>query len=303
MASKSKAILIGILSALFFAVTFVLNRSMSLEGGSWFWTASFRYYWMLLLLVPVLAVRRELKPLLQHIRRHLLSWIIWSSVGFGIFYGGLTYASSFAPGWLVASTWQITILAGVCLSPCLGNSESKLSLNSILFSLLILAGVFVVQIPQAKAVSTGALLQSIIPITLAAFAYPLGNRKMMQLIDGQLTSIQRLCGMTLASMPCWLLLSGYGILQGDIPAGNLLFQTFLVALFSGVIATWLFFKGTDLVRKEEKSLAAVEATQSTEVIFALAGEILILQMAIPDLTSMIGIVIIIIGMILHSSKS
>lgn len=303
MSYKSRAILIGVLSALFFAVTFVLNRSMSLDGGSWLWTASFRYYWMILLLLPILALRNELKPLCQHMRMHWWRWLLWSTVGFGIFYGGLTYASSFAPGWLLASTWQITIIAGVCLAPFLGNTHNKLSRNSILFSLLILLGVFIVQIPQAKAVSRAALLKSVVPITLAAFAYPLGNRKMMQLVDGQLSALQRLCGMTLASLPCWILLSATAIAQHDIPSGNLLFQTFLIALFSGVIATWLFFKATDLVRNDQKSLAAVEATQSTEVIFALIGEVLILHAVIPDPLSMLGIGIVILGMILHSRKS
>lgn len=303
MTIKSKAILIGVLSALFFAVTFVLNRSMAMEGGSWLWTASLRYYWMAILLLPILAIRNELGPLWQHMCRHLLQWVLWSSIGFGTFYGGLTYAAAYAPGWLLASTWQITIIAGVCLSPFLGQQGSKLSLASMLFSLLILSGVFIVQIPQARSVSTTALVQSLVPIVLAAFAYPLGNRKMMQLVDGQLSAMQRLCGMTLASMPCWLVLSTYSIAQGNLPTGNLLFHTFLIALFSGVIATWLFFKATDYVRRDEKSLAAVEATQSTEVIFALIGEIWILHAVIPGWLSLLGISIVIIGMVLHSRAS
>lgn len=303
MTTKSKALLIGLLSALFFAVTFVLNRSMALSGGSWLWTASFRYYWMLLLLLPLLYMRGELRPLLRVMSQNVGAWLGWSAVGFGIFYGGLTYASSFAPGWLVASTWQITIIAGVCISPFLGGRQDKLSIKTILFTLLILLGIFLLQIPQAQAVSGTTLIQGIIPIVLAAFAYPLGNRKMMILIDGKLNAIQRLCGMTLASMPCWLLLSAYGLSAAEAPTAGMLIQTFLIALFSGVIATWLFFKATDLVRKDEKSLAAVEATQSTEVIFALAGEVLILQAALPDSLSLLGIGIVIVGMALHSLQS
>lgn len=38
-----KAILVGILASLFFAVTFVLNRAMELSGGSWYWSASLRF--------------------------------------------------------------------------------------------------------------------------------------------------------------------------------------------------------------------------------------------------------------------
>jgi uncharacterized membrane protein len=50
-------------------------------------------------------------------------------------------------------------------------------------------------------------------------------------------------------------------------------------------------------------LAAVEATQAMEVIFTLVGEILILQAALPNVYSCIGIVMVVIGMILHSRTS
>ena len=42
---------IGVLAALFFSSTFVLNRAMSLDGGSWVWSASLRYGWMTLFLI------------------------------------------------------------------------------------------------------------------------------------------------------------------------------------------------------------------------------------------------------------
>jgi len=51
-----RLVLTGILAALFFSSTFVLNRAMSLDGGHWLWTASLRYVWMLLLLCIWLAV-------------------------------------------------------------------------------------------------------------------------------------------------------------------------------------------------------------------------------------------------------
>ena len=42
---------LGVAAALFFSSTFVLNRAMSLEGGSWVWSASLRYGWMTVFLV------------------------------------------------------------------------------------------------------------------------------------------------------------------------------------------------------------------------------------------------------------
>jgi hypothetical protein len=47
-------------------------------------------------------------------------------------------------------------------------------------------------------------------------------------------------------------------------------------------------------------LAAVEATQSLEVLFALLGEMLILSSPLPSLLSWTGIAVIIAGMALHS---
>ncbi|HLS96438.1 MAG TPA: multidrug resistance efflux transporter family protein [Sphingobacterium sp.] len=301
MDTKHKAILLGITSALFFAATFVLNRSMSLEGGSWIWSASLRYFWMALLLFPLLLARGELRALLREMSKNKLAWLGWSTIGFGIFYGGLTYASSFAPGWLVAGTWQLTIIAGLGLSPLLNRSDRSVSRNTILFSLIIVLGVFILQIPLAKSVSTDDLLKSVLPVLVAAVAYPLGNRKMMQITEGRLTATQRLLGMTLASLPCWIALAVVEGCYNGLPDGNQLLQTFMVAVTSGVIATSLFFRATDLVREDERGLAAVEATQSTEVAFALAGEVLFLHAPFPGALSLLGIAVISVGMVLHST--
>ena len=40
----------GLLAALFFSSTFVLNRAMSLGGGNWVWSAVLRYAYALLLI-------------------------------------------------------------------------------------------------------------------------------------------------------------------------------------------------------------------------------------------------------------
>lgn len=158
------------------------------------------------------------------------------------------------------------------------------------------------QISQAKSISTNELLLGTIPVLIAAFAYPLGNRKMMQVTNGKLNAIQRTLGMTLGSLPFWILLSIYGITINEIPNEQQVYQTLIVAICSGVIATVLFFMATDKVQKDEKALASVEATQSAEVLFTLVGEIIILKIHLPDIYSIIGIVLVIIGMLLHSFK-
>lgn len=158
-------------------------------------------------------------------------------------------------------------------------------------------------ISQAQSVSNQELLLGTIPVLIAAFAYPLGNRKMMQVSEGRLNAIQRTLGMTIASLPFWILISLYGISVNEFPTEVQIYQTLIVALCSGVIATVLFFMATDKVQKDEKALASVEATQSAEVIFALIGEILILNIDLPDVYSIVGIALVILGVLLHSFKS
>lgn len=299
---KSFAISLGILSALFFAATFVLNRLMSVEGGHWIWSASLRFYWMVPLLMIWALFRKNLTPLLKEMRRKPWQWILWSSVGFGVFYAPLTFAAAYGPSWLVASTWQITIVAGMLIAPFINKTNFKqtFSTRALLFSMIILLGILIMQISQAKHISTQEILLGTIPVLIAAFAYPLGNRKMMQVTDGKLNAVQRTLGMTIASLPFWIILSLYGLFNVESPTQPQVYQTLIVAICSGVIATVLFFMATDRVRKDEKALASVEATQSAEVLFALLGEIIILKISLPDIYAIIGIVLVILGMTLHS---
>ena len=55
-----------------------------------------------------------------------------------------------------------------------------------------------------------------------------------------------------------------------------------------------------MIRKDLKKLAAVEATQSMELIFALGGEVIFLSAAFPSLISFFGISVVMAGMALHS---
>lgn len=302
--NKSTAILLSILSALFFAVTFVINRSMSLGGGHWIWSASLRFFWMTPFLLILVLLKKNLKPLLLEMKKKPGQWFLWSTIGFGIFYAPLTFSAAYGPSWLVASTWQISIIAGMLIGPIINKTSFRkaISLQTLAFSLIILLGIVIMQISQAKSISINELLLGTIPVLFAAFAYPLGNRKMMQVTDGKLNSIQRTLGMTLGSLPFWILISIYGATINEQPNETQVYQTLIVAICSGVIATVLFFMATDKVRKDEKALASVEATQSIEVLFTLFGEIIILKAHIPDIYSIIGIILVIIGMVLHSFK-
>lgn len=305
-----RPIILGIFSAFFFAFTFILNRSMDLAGGSWLWSASLRYVFMIPFLLVIVIVRRNLKPLLAEMKNNSGKWVLWSFIGFGLFYAPLCFSAAYAPGWLIAATWQITIISGALLSPLFYETvetktgritkRGKIPFKGLSMSLLILLGIILMQLQQASNLSKMAIILGIVPIVIASFAYPLGNRKMMDLCGGRLDVFQRVLGMTLASMPFWLVLSIFGFIKEGLPSINQVYQSGLVAISSGVIATVLFFQATDLVRGNMQKLAAVEATQSMEVLFALLGEVWLLKAALPDLLSWIGIILVMGGMILHS---
>ncbi|WP_294350525.1 multidrug resistance efflux transporter family protein [uncultured Sphingobacterium sp.] len=303
--NKNNAILLGTLAALFFATTFVLNRIMAVSGGGWQWTASLRFIWMLPILFIIVAIRGNLSSLLKEIKSNLVQWLLWSTIGFGLFYATLTFGANYGPSWLVASTFEFTIIAGMFIGPLIEKKgyRNGISKASLLFSIIIFIGILLMQIAEAQSTSLNTMLLGTIPVLVGAVAYPLGNRKMMKISGNRLDAFQRTLGMTICSMPFWIVLSLFGYLENGLPTDSQLLQTFLVALCSGVIATLLFFTATDLVHHDHKALAAVEATQAMEVIFTLIGEVLLLHAALPNGFSSIGIVLVVMGMILHSRSA
>ena len=308
-----REILIGILASMFFAVTFILNRSMELSGGSWLWSSSLRFFFMVPLLFLIVLARKNLKQLFVEMFRHPLQWLGWSFVGFVLFYALLTYAAAYGPGWLVAGTWQLTIVAGVLLGPLFFETRQtetgtirvrqRIPMKALFISLLILSGVILIQLQQANGITMNMLVVGILPVLLASIAYPLGNRKMMEVCGGRLDTFQRVLGMTLASIPFWLIIGAVGIVKAGVPQTDQILQSFIVAICSGVIATTLFFIATDKARGSQTKLAAVEATQSTQALFVIIGEVLLLSAPFPNGVAMAGLFIIVLGMLLHSFYS
>ncbi|WP_283695887.1 DMT family transporter [Clostridium perfringens] len=305
-----KALTYGIGSAFFFSFTFILNRSMNISGGSWIWSSSLRYIFMLPILFFIVLTKNQLIDVLKSIKNSPIKWILWSTVGFGLFYAPLSFASEYGASWLVAGTWQITIIAGALMSPLffkyiktesgIVKVRNKIPKKTLIISSIILIGIFLMLFGEAEHIFFLQSFLVIIPVIIAAFSYPLGNRKMMEFCSEDLNTIQRVFGMTLCSMPFWIILSIYGISSVGFPSTQQIFQTFLVAIFSGVIATILFFKATDIVSKDVHKLAVIESTQSGEVIFTALGGIFILNDRVPGVFGVIGIVLVVFGMILNS---
>jgi drug/metabolite transporter (DMT)-like permease len=304
----NRLLALGILSAAFFSSTFVLNRAMSLQGGHWVWTASLRYGYMFVLLCLCLLVTGRVKILTGAFReyiRHCLFWTAAGSIGFGVFYALLSYSASFAPGWVVATTWQATILASPLVLLLFGK---RVPARGMLFTALIFVGIMLVTIGQAALSSPKETLLGFLAVLVAAVAYPFGNQLVWEARHGSTARIPRIDGpvidnsigrvllMVTGSLPFWIVLI---IVTGPPPpsTGQLL-TTAVVAVLSGVIATSLFLTARHHASTPYE-LAAVDSTQSTEVLFALLGEVLFLHGTYPGAAASAGIVAVVAGLVLY----
>lgn len=295
-----KALAYGILSSLFFAFTFIFNRSMNLSGGYWLWSASLRYLFTLPMMWILVQRQHGMSGIMKEIKTNPMRWILWSTVGFGLFYMPLTMASVYGESWFVAATWQLTIVAGVLLTPLFGK---KIPVKNLACSGVILTGIFFLQAAHIRSMQTKGMAAALLLILVAAFSYPLGNRKMMSYCPQSISTIQRVFGMTLCSMPFWILMSAAAGAAHGLPSSGQMIQSFVVALFSGVIATVLFFEATNLTKHNAKQLAVIEATQSGEVLFTLLGGVLFLGDKMPSPVGVLGIVLIVAGMVGNSLAS
>lgn len=295
------AIGVALVSALFFTLTYVLNRLAATSGGHWAWTAALRYLITLPLLAAVLPVAGGLGGLRVAIVRHPGVWLLWSLVGFGLFCACLTYAAASGPSWLVAGSFQVTVIAGLLMSPLIyADARRRIPLPALAAGLVVVAGVLLMQLDHADGRLDRAAWIALACVVVAAFAYPLGNRMLMLHLErtGQhLTTLQRVFGMTLMSQPAWLVLAGWGWLQAGSPSMVQTLSAAGVALASGVIATLLFFAATEWVRADPTALAAVEAMQAAELLFATVLGVLLLGEAWPLGRALGGACLIVAGIV------
>jgi drug/metabolite transporter (DMT)-like permease len=308
-----RLILLGLLSAAFFSATFILNRSMSLSGGHWIWSSSLRFFYMFFLLISLILVNRGVNYLRDVITIFISNakfWLVAGSIGFGIFYSLLCYAADHAPGWVIAGTWQFTVIATPIV---LLLFKEKVPRYGVFFSFIIFMGILLIQFyNKGSELSAGYIIYGVIPVVIAAFAYPVGNQllnfakhgnhSLISHIDSPILKDSPTCVllMTMGSIPFWVLL--LVIVAPPPPLKNQLINTGIVAISSGIIATSIFYKARN-ASKSPYIISAVDATQSGEVIFSLAGEILLLNGALPNLTGGIGIIIILAGIIGYSMRN
>lgn len=301
-----KLILLGIISGAFFSSTFIINELMHIQGGHWVWSASLRYFFMIFFLLVIVVATggfRQLSGVLHLFFVHWRFWLVAGGVGFGAFYGLVCFAADFSPGWVIAATWQFTIVASLFVLLMFGRSFPR---RVWFFSLIIFSGVVLVNLAEADGIEFRQLLLGAGPVLVASFCYPLGNQLVWEASNGNSARLPKITSpylanafnkvllMSLGSLPLWILL--VILVHPPAPTGSQLMNTALVALFSGIIATTIFlFARNRAVSSSE--LAGVDATQSSEVVFALLGGLVFLDSPLPGLVPAVGIVLIMVGLI------
>ena len=295
------AIGVGLAAAAFFTTTYVLNRAIANEGGHWAWSAALRYFCTLPLLLPLMPWQGGVAPVHAAIRAHPLPWLRWSAVGFVLFCVCLTYSADAAPAWLIAGSFQITVIAGMLLSPWLyRDARRRIPRGALALGSVVFAGVLLMQFGHFRGALDGAAWIALGCVLIAAFAYPLGNRKLLLHLERsgeRLNATQRVYGMTLMSQPLWLVVALWAWWQAGGPGLSQVVLAAGVALGSGVIATVLFFQATGMVRSNATALGGVEAMQAAEILFATTLGALFLNEPWPQGWAAVGALLVIGGIV------
>lgn len=348
-----KMIVWGLIASAFFSTSFVLYQLMSVQGGHWFWSASFRCFFMWLLLSVFILLQNKLNPsklleLCKLFASHWQFWCVTGGIGLGT-YGLLAFAADYAQGWVIAATYLFTVVASLVVLSFFGQSFQK---KVIVYSVIVFIGVVLANVGEGLRHSTSQgtdwhalLLFGALPAFIASFCFPLGNQliwqaaqpkggtthhthaiskatsnetrkvtsnatsklatsKLLQKVP-QVTSpllsnpLHKVWLMSLGSLPMWLVLGV--MVQPPAPSASQMTISFLVALMAGVLGTTTFLHARSLA-KQPQQLAAVDATQGSEIIFALLGGMLLLHTPMPSGLSFVGIALVIIGLVLFAKQ-
>jgi drug/metabolite transporter (DMT)-like permease len=223
--------------------------------------------------------------------RNFLFWSFSGSIGFGIFYALICYVSDSSPAWVVATTWQFTIIASLIVLSFFGRKIP----TSIYFSILIIfTGILVVNFAFINIENLQTQVVNILLMIIASFAYPIGNQLVWEHQNDK-TSFEKVFLLSLGSFPFWIILSLF--FDVGLPSSSQFTSILVVAIVSGIMATSLFLYARSKA-KNSSQIALIDATQSTEVIFTLSVEMIFLSVIVPSFMMMNGILCVIVGMLL-----
>lgn len=307
---KRSVIFLGLLSALFFSVVFPINYWLTIgEKGHWYWTASLRYIYVFILLSLLILIRKGIKEYIEVWSCYLsyfYFWLLAGGIGFGGFYLFLCYAANFSTGWILATTWQVTIL----LTPLviwLLNKNGKVPLKGVLYLMLMFCGILLVNLKDDFLLNIHAVY-IILPTVAAAICYPFGNTLCKYACEGkyQFIPINRFsiskdvfCQvllMTMGALPIFFIVGV--IISPPILMYSQIWGSGIVAVFVGIIATSFLYKARQLAGNNSFLLAAADGTQAAESLLALFWEYMIFGAALPSLFGWLGLAFVTIGILL-----
>jgi drug/metabolite transporter (DMT)-like permease len=299
----------GLVAATLFSSTFVLNTWMSEAGGHWYWTAALRYIYVFIILSFYLTIRGRLGASTRFIRAAPRFWILSGTIGFAAFYLLLSYASTRSPGWIVATTWQFTVVASIAVLRLFGGKVRALS---TIASAMVFVGVVLTNSSHFGTL-TSSMFVAALPVIVAAFCYPLGNQLLLaatnpsrhiprvksrwipDLREAGNDTFANVWLMTAGALPA-LLLAGL-VVDPPLPTKTQLTTTFFIAIFTGVLGTAALQKGRSMAGIDSPAgVAAVDATQAMEVPLALVVECLWFGGVWPAPVGVGGILMIVAGL-------
>jgi len=302
--SPTSLLFIGLLSSLFFTVTFIINRSISLDGGHWFYSGGLRLIYAIIFFTFGFIVFKGMsyfKLIIKEYLENFLFWTVAGSIGFGGFYSLLCYSASFSPAWIVATTWQVTIISSLFVLTFFGK---KLSKKIWFFTIFIFAGIVLVNLSHFDSSNLEALLLGSVPVLIASFCYPIGNQmvweekkkrkeeeKDFMVINNSFVKVFLL---VLGSTPFWVVL--YFLSDPVAPNTSQYISVAIITIISGILATSLFLYARSHATSST-TLMIVDSTQSSQVFFALSGEMIFLNASFPNTLGLIGIAITFIGLL------
>ena len=230
--------------------------------------------------------------------------MLYGGIGFFAFYAPLSYAAASGPSWLVAASFQVTVVAGMLCAPLLyDDARARIPRAALGVGVVIIAGVLLMQFGHARGALDTKGWIALLCVVASAFAYPLGNRGLLLHLERkgvELNATQRVFGLTLASQPAWLALAAWAWLQAGPPSTSQLWLALGVAISAGVVATILFFQATGMVRDNATALGAAEAMQAAEVLFAMLLGVAFLSEAWPRGQALAGAALVVSGIVLFA---
>lgn len=308
-----KILLFGFLASLFFSSTFAINKYLNVDtGGHWYWTAALRYIYVFILINAVILIKSGFTDLVETYKcyfRNILFWLFAGGIGFGVFYMSLCYAASFSDGWVLASTWQTTILFTPLVLYLLGE---KVNLKGVYYLLLMFIGVICINSYAFDSFDSN-LANSIIPILIAAFSYPLGNSLCKYASEGKYKKLSvanyevsrkplnQILLMVLGALPI-IGLTGL-IVQPIEPTKEQYLYIIIVAILTGVIATFFLYKARSYANEDANALAFADGTQALESPLALFWGYLCFSEELPNFVGIVGLILLTLGMYLFYTKS